>query len=530
LLRLPDVPGTPMLRDAAGEWFRDVVRAAFGSVDGKTGERFIREIFALIGKKNSKTSYAAALAVVWLLINERPAARGLFVGATQEIADLAYSQAEGMILLDLGLRGKRLRVQNHLKRISSVRTGATLEILSFDPAIVTGQKPSFWLLDELHVISKSAKAASALGQIRGGMISQPEALGVIISTQSEEPPAGVFRTELMKARAVRDGRDAVSRTLPVLYEFPDDIAKDRELWRNPANWPMVVPNDGRSITIVRLAQEFAVAEQSGAAELARWASQHLNIEVGLGLKTDAWPGAAHWLAQAEPGLTLDKLLERSEVVTVGVDGGGLDDMLGLALIGREKVTGRWLHWAQAWLDREAFDKRKSQAPKFADLERCGDLTVVDDLTLAFVDVADQIAAVNNLGLLNKAGFDPVGARLIVTELAMRGIVQTDGADSQVEGVSQGYKLTGTIKSTEVRLKGGGLVHCGQELMNYCVANARIELRGNAIIVSKQASGTAKIDPLMALFNAVALMLENPEAIGGPSVYDTAARAGGFLCV
>ena len=32
-LQLPDVPGTPKMRTASGQWFRDVVRAAFGAWD-----------------------------------------------------------------------------------------------------------------------------------------------------------------------------------------------------------------------------------------------------------------------------------------------------------------------------------------------------------------------------------------------------------------------------------------------------------------------------------------------------------------
>lgn len=55
-----------------------------------------------------------------------------------------------------------------------------------------------------------------------------------------------------------------------------------------------------------------------------------------------------------------------------------------------------------------------------------------------------------------------------------------------------------------------MIHGGQPMMAWCVGNARVEPKGNAILITKQASGKGKIDPLMALFNAVSLMALNPE--------------------
>jgi phage terminase large subunit-like protein len=505
-LRLPDVVGQPMMATAAGEWQRDIVRALFGSWEPETLTRHIREFFVLVPKKNSKTTAGAAIMVTALLMNRRPRAEFLLIAPTQEIADLAFRQAAGMIGADPALK-VMFNVQDYIKRISLYETGAFLKVKSFDPKIVTGSKPSGILLDELHVIAGAAEADRVIGQIRGGMLPNPEAFMVTITTQGERPPAGVFRAELSKARKVRDG-EARLPILPVLYEFPRGID-----WREPQNWRMVTPNDGLSVSVNRLLPDYHAAVEAGEEELRRWASQHLNVEIGIALRSDRWLGAEHWEAAADPSLTLDAILERSEVVTIGIDGGGADDLLGLAVIGRDKHTRQWLHWSHAWAHPLAVSRRKSEASRYQDLARSGDLTIIAEYPEDLDGVVDVVRRINEAGLLGGVGVDTIGLAGIVDALADIGVTE-DG--KQVAGIGQGYVLTGAIKGVERKLIDGSFRHGGQALMAWCVGNAKVEPTKNAFLITKQASGTAKIDPLMATFDAAKLMERNPMPIQAPA--------------
>ncbi|MCE0961793.1 terminase large subunit [Pseudomonas putida] len=506
-LRIVDAPGSPTIESACAPWVLAFAGAVFGSYNSETGERLIREFMLCIPKKNSKSTIAAAIMLTALVRNWRLSAEFIILAPTKEIADNAFVPAKDMVNKDEELKDL-LHVQPHLRLITHRETGATLKVVAADSDVVGGKKAVGVLIDEAWLFGKNPKAADMIREATGGLLSRPEGFVIWLTTQSNEPPAGVFRSKLNYARGVRDGRIDDNRFLPVIYEFPKAMIDSGDA-RKPENFHLVNPNMGFSVDRPTLERLFMQAEIDGEAELRGFLAKHLNIEIGLALMSDAWVGAEFWEPQAATWLSLDEILDRCEVIDVGGDGGGLDDLLGLAVVGREAGTRRWFHWAHAWAHPSVLERRKSEAPRLKDLEAIGDLTLVKRIGDDVEEFAAIVKRINETGLLDKVGLDPAGIGSVLDALADAGV-----EEDKIVGISQGWKLTGAIKTTERKLAEGTLLHCGQPLMAWSCGNAKGVPSANAFLITKQASGTAKIDPLMATFNAVSLISLNPEGRGG----------------
>jgi phage terminase large subunit-like protein len=429
-------------------------------------------------------------------------------------------------------------VQDHLRQITHRVTGATLKVVAADSNTVSGKKAVGVLVDELWLFGKDAKADAMLMEATGGLASRPEGFIIYLTTQSDDPPAGVFKAKLEYARNVRDGLVDDPQFLPVIYEFPmamikakQHMVKENFYITNPNLTDPKHPELAGSVNVQFLEREWRKAQEEGEEKIRIFLAKHLNVEIGLNLRSDRWAGADHWEAAAKlPHVTLDYLIANCEVVTAGVDGGGLDDLLGGAMIGREKeptevvipahedeMTGqlipeetvlvkRWVSWMHAWMHQSVLDRRKDIESKLQDLRKAGLVTLVVRAGQDATQLAKCIAQVNKAGLLFQVGFDPAAIGGLLDAM-----LQEQVEPEKLVKVNQGYKLAGSIKATERKLWEGVLVHDGNALGNWCVGNAKVVVRGNGVYVTKQVSGTAKIDPLIALFNAVELMALNPEA-------------------
>jgi phage terminase large subunit-like protein len=518
-LRIVDLAGRPTIGESADAWLLDFAAAIFGAYNPETGEQLIREGMLLVSKKNTKSTIAAGIMLTELICGWRESDENLILAPTIEVAQNSFKPAMDMIRADEELDAL-LHPQEHTRTITHRVTKATLKVVAADSATVSGKKASRVLVDELWLFGKKATADAMFREAAGGQVSRPEGYTLYLTTQSDEPPAGVFKEKLAYARDVRDGIVTNPEFLPVLYEFPEEMMAAGE-HLDPANFYVTNPNLGRSVSQKWLESQFSQVENAEDGTKQVFYAKHLNVEIGVGLRHDAWIGATYWATAAAAAAVWDGSLEQFiaivEVAVAGIDGGGLDDLLGLTLLGRHRVTKQWLSWSHAWAQEDVFQRRKDISSRLLDFAKEGTLTRCMDPTQDLIELADILVQVNMEGLFPEEfaiGLDPAGVAALIDELAGRGFTE-----KQMLAISQGFRLSAAVWGSERKLKDGTLIHAPQELMDWCVGNAKVEQRGNAVLITKQIAGKAKIDPLIALFNAVMLMSRNPEATGR-SIYES----------
>lgn len=515
-LVVPDIEGMPTHGEVCEQWVFDWVRAIFGSYDPETKVRHLREFFMLVPKKNGKTSIAAAVIVTASILNTMPQARLLLIAPRKKLAETAYDQAAGIVRFTPQV-DKLFAVRDHEKTISHLnpRCPSEIKIMAADTDVVTGSKASYVLIDETHEFGLKPRAAAVFLELRGGL-SKPGNKGFLmqITTQSKAAPAGVFRDELMNARAVRDGAK-IQPMLPVLYELPAELVEEGG-WKKPATWGLVNPNLNVSVAEEFLRGELEKAEEAGPEALALTASQYFNVEIGTAQWGDGWAAVRHWdgarQAAAPHGDGLAHILQTSDVCTIGVDGGGEDDLCGLAVIGRHCDSGVWQVWSQAWAQPEVLVRRKAIATALQDFSADGDLVICAEPFQHVAEVVEVCARVQAAGLLpdkGGIGLDQAGLPELFDALIKAGMDQP-----LVEGVPQGWQLMSAIRSLPLRLKAGRLQHYGQPMLGWAVGNAKVEQVGNNLKLTKQLAGAAKIDPVIAMLNAAMLMFKNPDAGSG----------------
>ena len=191
-LKIVDAPGSPTFGEVCAQWVFDLVASIFGSYDVESGRRLIIEWFVCLPKKNSKSTIAAGIMMTALILNWRQSGEFAIIAPTVEVANNSYGPSRDMVQHDEDL-DDLMHVQTHIKTITHRNTNATLKVVAADSNTVGGKKSIGTLVDELWLFGKQSNAENMLREAIGGLASRPEGFVIYLTTQSDDPPAGVFR-------------------------------------------------------------------------------------------------------------------------------------------------------------------------------------------------------------------------------------------------------------------------------------------------------------------------------------------------
>lgn len=500
-LQIYDLLNTPKIGDLGRLWYRDFASFFFGSIELKNRIRLIQEFFVLIPKKNGKSTISGLIMLTALLANPYRGAEFALISPSREVTQNAFIPICEAIRLKQE-KGQYLFLEivdkDDKRYIKDKRTNAVLKVIWANEKIIQGKKFQGVLIDEIALWQKTVKNAHIiLNEITGNLVNKKDAFLIYLTTQSSEPPQGVFKALLTKARRIAKGGLHAAKEnnfYPILYEFSEKEIKEKA-YLQPENWAKVNPNIGVSVSLDRLKQMQSDAIDAGQAALNEFYAKYLNVEITIADNIGKWQGADFWV-QCEKRITLQQVIAKSNYLYIGIDGGGLDDLTGLAVLGIDN-KGLWRIWATAYGYKSVLE-RKGLAKRLSDFQANGECLIVEKLGDDAKAIGELVAKIYNSKKLLKIGIDPRGIGDILSEIKASGT-----PENLIEPINQGTALMSAEKTLSRRLAQNNCIISQSDLMRFCVSNAVIEDRGDDYFLSKKSS-QFKIDPLMALLNCVAL--------------------------
>lgn len=479
-------------------WQRDVLEQVYGTVR-EDGARQYRYAYLEIPKKNGKTELIATLGV-YHLVCDGASGQIYCCAADRKQASLVFAAAVEKIKQEPAL-DKVLKIVASSKTIINKQTGTKMEVLSAEAYTKHGLNPTVVIFDELH-----AQPNRELWDVMtfGAGAARREPLWWVITTAGDDPDRASIGWEIHEqARKIRDGELVDPTWFVRIYGAPEDA----DIW-DEATWRMANPSLGTSISLDAVRAEAVAAKNSPAAEKNfRW----LRLNQWVQLKRLSWLPLDLYDANRSTMALTDL---RGKRCYAGLDLSSTTDLTAIGLIfppqdGLEK----WVWATRQWIPRDNMRERvlRDHVP-YDRWAQDGHIEVTpgDVIDYDYIKIACGEIAVDYK--VSAWGNDPWGAEKLRQDMLQGVMIGDQTASIDLIRVKQDIaNMSPAMKEMERLLKSGMVEIVDNPCTRWAFGNVTLVTDGNENYKPKKISKVNRIDPIVALINAMylALKLETP---------------------
>lgn len=467
------------------------------------GNRRTREVFLEVGRKNGKSTLAAAIVLYLLTADGEPGAEVYSAAMNGKQARAVFGVAAKMAKAAPMLR-RRCRVREREGVILHDASSSTYGVLT---KATKGGDDQHGLnthgavVDELHVITDAA----ALDTLETSTGSRSQPLIVYITTAGI--PGASAPWEERRDVAVKAANGVVSRPdlLGVVFCADPKVRESEKRWSDPEVWRDANPLLPASPELRAYLEREVSKVKAAPGRLNRFLRLHLGIPTEASYQRIT---LAQWDRTA--GL-VDELELRRQRCYGGLDLASSVDLCALVLVFPDAKNRALDVLAKFWTPADTLEERAHRdRADYLEWSKLGYLTAVPGVTVDFDVVEAEVARILIDYDVRGINYDPWGSKQLRSHL--------EDAGAPIWEMRQGFaSMSPPLKELERLVAELALRHNGNPVLRHCAAGLAVLEDPAGNIKPDRKRSTSRIDGMVALTMAIGAWLADETP--GRSVYE-----------
>lgn len=469
-------------------WQHQSITDVYGTVT-KDNLRQYQFVYLEVPKKNGKTELAAAAGLYHTFADGEKKGEVYGCASDRAQASLAFDVAVDMVDQEPYLK-KRCKFTASRKRLEDKISGTFYQVLSAEAYTKHGLNASAVIFDELHA-QPNRDLWDVMTFGAGDARAQP--MWWVITTAGDDPDKVSIGWEIHdKAQRIISGEMIDPRWYAKIYGLPEG----EDIW-DEDNWYFVNPSLGHTINIEKVRQAALSARNNEKEErLFRW----LRLNQWVANKTTSWLPLTLW-DSCRSKLTPSDLIGKR--CYAGLDLSSTTDLTALGLVfPPQEGLDHYVMMTEQWIPQDNMKQRvltdKVPYDKWAK-EQYVHLTPGDVVDYEYVK--SRIGAIDRQYDVVAWGNDPWGAEKLRQDLERDYDIDLIKVPQRIETMSP------TMKEMERLLKTGEVEQIYNPVTRWAFGNVTVITDGNENYKPKKTSKIMRIDPIIALIDAMYLCIK-----------------------